>query len=154
MPVISNSSPLIALSQIGRLDLLRRLHTSIRIPRAVAREVEPTVTSLPDWILVQGLEQPLQPRTVSASIGPGEREVVSLGLELGAALLILDEQPARRLATSLGLRVIGTVGLLMAAKERGFLTEIRPELDRLLAVRFFMDQDLYDRVIAQAGERS
>ncbi len=77
-----------------------------------------------------------------------------MGLELGAALLILDEQPARRLATSLGLRVIGTVGLLMAAKERGFLTEIRPELDRLLAVRFFMDQDLYDRVIAQAGERS
>jgi len=52
----------------------------------------------------------------------------------------------------LGLRVIGTVGLLMAGKERGFLAKIRPELDRLLAVRFFMDQDLYDRVIAQAGE--
>jgi hypothetical protein len=75
-----------------------------------------------------------------------------LGLELGAALLLLDEQPARRLATSLGLRVIGTVGLLMAAKQRGLLTKIRPELDRLLAVRFFMDQNLYDRVIAQAGE--
>ena len=50
------------------------------------------------------------------------------------------------------LRVIGTVGILMAGKERGFLAKIRPELDRLLAVRFFMDQDLYDRVIAQAGE--
>ena len=49
---------------------------------------------------------------------------------------------------SVGLRVIGTVGLLMAGKERGFLTKVRPELDRLLAVRFFMDQDLYDRVIA------
>jgi hypothetical protein len=60
-------------------------------------------------------------------------------------LLILDEQPARRLATSLELRVIGTVGILMAGKERGFLAKIRPELDRLLAVRFFMDQDLYDR---------
>jgi hypothetical protein len=75
-----------------------------------------------------------------------------LGLELGAALLILDEQPARRLAVSLGLRVIGTVGLLMAAKERGFLAKVRPELDRLRAVRFFMDQELYDRVIAQVGE--
>jgi uncharacterized protein len=77
---------------------------------------------------------------------------VSLGLELRAALLILDEQPARRLARSLGLRVIGTVGLLMAGKERGLVARIRPELDRLLAVRFFMDQDFYDRVIAQAGE--
>jgi uncharacterized protein len=63
-----------------------------------------------------------------------------LGLELGAERLILDEQPARRLATSLGLRVIGTVGLLLAAKDRGFLTKIKPGLDRLLAVRFFMDR--------------
>ena len=114
--------------------------------------MEPTVARLPDWVLVQELAHPLQPGTVSASIGPGEREVISLGLESGAALLILDEQPARRLATSLELRVIGTVGILMAGKERGFLAKIRPELDRLLAVRFFMDQDLYDRVIAQAGE--
>ena len=152
MTVISNSSPLIALTQIGRLDLLRRLYTRVSIPPAVAREVEPTLARLPDWVLVQKLAQPLQPITVSGSIGPGEREVISLGLELGVALLIVDEQPARRLATSLGLRVIGTVGLLMAGKERGFLATIRPELDRLLAVRFFMDQDLYDRVIAQAGE--
>jgi predicted nucleic acid-binding protein len=152
VPVISDSSPLIALAQIGRLDLIRRLHTGISIPPAVAREVAPTVAELPDWLLVQNLAHPLQPSTVSGSIGPGEREAVSLGLELGAALLILDEQPARRLATSLGLRVIGTVGLLMAGKERGFLPKVRPELDRLRAVRFFMDQDLYDRVIAQAGE--
>ena len=152
MPVISNSSPLIALSQIGRLDLLGQLHVRISIPPAVAREVEPTVSRLPDWVLVQELALPLQPSTVSGSIGPGEREVISLGLELGSALLILDEQPARRLATSLGLRVIGTVGLLMAGKERGLLTKIRPELDRLRAVRFFMEQHLYDRVIAQAGE--
>jgi hypothetical protein len=89
---------------------------------------------------------------VGGSIGPGEREVISLGLELRAALLILDEQPARRLATSLGFRVIGTVGLLMAGKQRGYLAKVKPELDRLLAVRFFMDQDLYDRVIAQAEE--
>ena len=64
----------------------------------------------------------------------------------------MDEQPARRLANSLGLRVIGTVGLLLAAKNRGFLEKIKPELDRLLEVRFFMDQELYDRAIGQAEE--
>ena len=152
MPVISNSSPLIALSQIDRLDLLRQLHTHVSIPAAVAGEVERTLPLLPDWVLVQELARPLQPITVSASIGPGEREVISLALELAASLVILDEQPARRLAKSLGLRVIGTVGLLMAAKERGLLAKVRPELDRLLAVRFFLDQDLYDRIIAQVGE--
>ncbi len=152
MLVLSNSSPLIALSQIGRLDLLRQLHPSVSIPTAVAKEVEPTLPLLPDWVLVRELAGSLQPATVSASIGPGEREVISLGLELAATLLILDEQPARRLAKSLGLRVIGTVGLLMAGKERGLLTKIRPELDRLLAVRFFLDPDLYDRIIEEMGK--
>ena len=89
---------------------------------------------------------------MGGSIGPGEREIISLGFGLESPLLILDEQPARRLAKTLGLRVIGTLGLLMAGKEHGLLTQIRPELDRLASVRFFMDQDLYDRVIAQAGE--
>ena len=152
MAVVSNSSPLIALAQIGRLDLRHQLHPLVLIPPVVAREVEPTVLVLPGWLAVQPLAHPRQPHTVSSSIGPGEHEVISLGLELRAERLILDEQPARRLATSLGLRVIGTVGLLLAAKDRGFLNAIRPELDRLLAVRFFMDQELYDRAVRQAGE--
>jgi uncharacterized protein len=150
--VVSNSSPLIALTQIGRLDLLGRLHARVLIPPAVAQEVEPTIRGLPGWILVQPLALPRQPLTVSSSIGPGEQEVISLGLELRADWLILDEQPARRLAVSLGLKVIGTIGILLAAKEQGLLTEIRPELDRLLSVRFFMDQELYDRAISEAGE--
>ena len=107
---------------------------------------------LPGWLLVHALGRPRQPHIVSGSIGPGEHEVISLGLELGAERLIRNEQPARRLATSLGLRVIGTVGLLLAAKDRGLLAKIKPELDRLVAVRFFMDQELYDRAIGQAGE--
>ena len=74
MSVISNSSPLIALTQIGRLDLLRQLHAGICIPPAVAREVEPTVAKLPDWDLVREVAHPLQPGTVSGSIGPGERD--------------------------------------------------------------------------------
>jgi predicted nucleic acid-binding protein len=150
--VVSNSSPLIALTQIGRLNLLQQLHALVLIPPAVAREVEPTVPTLPGWVVVQPLAHPRRPHPISSSIGPGEREVISLGLELRAERLILDEQPARRLATSLRLRVIGTVGLLLAAKDRGFLDKIRPELDGLLEVRFFMDQELYDRAIGQAGE--
>lgn len=152
MAVISNSSPLIALAQIGRIEILHQLHPHVLVPPAVAREVAPTIPELPGWLLVRPLAHPRQPHPVRGSIGPGEHEVISLGLELDAERLILDEQPARRLATSLGLRVIGTVGLLLAARDRGFLAEIKPELDRLLAVRFFMDQELYDRAIGQAGE--
>jgi predicted nucleic acid-binding protein len=150
--VISNSSPLIALSQIGRLDLLEQLYSRILIPPVVAKEVEPTIERLPGWVEVKPLRLPRQPDTVSGAIGPGEHEVISLGLELRAVRLILDERPARRLAASLGLAVIGTIGLLLAAKDRGLLAKIRPELDRLQAARFFMDQELYDRTINEAGE--
>ena len=152
MTVVSNSSPLIALTQIDRLDILGRLYQRVLIPPAVATEVAPTVRQLPEWLVVQPLAQPRQPNPVSSAIGPGEQEVISLGLELRAERLILDEQPARRLATSLGLAVIGTLGLLLAGKHRGFLQKIKPELDRLLEVRFFMHQELYDQVVAQAGE--
>jgi len=95
---------------------------------------------------------PRHPSTISGSIGAGESEVISLGLELRAERLILDERPARRLAAVLGLSVIGTVGLLLAAKSRGLLLNIKPELDRLREVRFFMDDELYDRILVQADE--
>jgi hypothetical protein len=55
-------------------------------------------------------------------------------------------------AASVGLNVIGTIGILLAAKQQGFLTEIRPELDRLLSARFFMDHALHDRAIGEGGE--
>src|SRR5262249_52150381 len=102
-------------------------------------EIEPTVSGLPEWLVVQRLAEPLQPQRVSATIGRGEHEVISLGLELRSDRLVLDEQPARRLATLLRLAVIGTIGLLLAAKDRGLLAKIRPELDRLQKVRFFME---------------
>jgi predicted nucleic acid-binding protein len=149
---ISDSSPLIALAQIEQLDLIRRLHTKILVPAAVAREVAPTIPQIPAWCIVRPLTGAPRPCDVSAAIGLGEREAISLALEVKADRLIVDEQPARRLAASLGLRVIGTVGLLLAAKERGFITEVRHQLDRLLNARFFIDEDLYRRVLAQAGE--
>jgi uncharacterized protein len=150
--VVSNSSPLIALTQISRFDLLGQLHPQVFIPPAVATEIEPTVPRLPPWIAVKPLLLPRNPDIVSSSIGPGEHEVISLGLELRAERLILDERPARRLAASLGFSVIGTIGLLLSAKDRGFLVKIQPELDRLIAVRFFMDEELYHRILVQAGE--
>jgi uncharacterized protein len=126
--VVSNSSLLIAFSQIGRLDLLGQLQPQIFIPPAVAKEVRPSVPRLPGWIEVKPLSLPANSAIVSSTIGSGEREVIGLGLELGAQRLILDERPARRLATSLGLGVIGTLGLLLAAKDRGLLVNYQARI--------------------------
>jgi predicted nucleic acid-binding protein len=75
-----------------------------------------------------------------------------LALEIGAQWVILDDRPERRVAQSLGLPVIGTLGVLLAAKRRGLLDALRPELDGLIKFGFFIAPDLYEQILGDAGE--
>jgi predicted nucleic acid-binding protein len=150
---VSNSSPLIALEQIGKLDLLRELFSAVIIPPAVASETSPTV-KLPPWITVDRLRWRLDPRTIRPSLGLGESEAISLSLELRPGRIILDDEPARRLALSLGLQVTGTLGIILAAKRRGLLRNVKTEMDSLLATGFFIGAELYNKILQLAGESS
>jgi predicted nucleic acid-binding protein len=149
--VIVNSSPLIALEQIGHLDLLEKLFSTVLIPPAVARETAPRLT-LPVWASERSLTQPIGPQILRASLGPGESEALSLALEVGARWVILDDRPARRLAEALGLPGIGTLGVLLAAKRRGQLPAVRPCLEALTSHGFRIATDLYELILSDAGE--
>jgi len=102
IPVHSSRSP-----RFDKLDLLQKLFTTLVIPPAVEAEVTPTLSALPDWVAVRTLTQPLHPAAHTGPFGPGEKEAISLGLEIRAARIILDDQPARRLAQRLRLPVVG-----------------------------------------------
>jgi uncharacterized protein len=148
---ISNASPLIALQQIGQLELLQRLYANLVIPSAVAREVAQSV-SLPPWIAEHSLTQSIATRILQADLGAGESEAISLALEMGAHRVLLDDRPARRLAQALGLRVRGTIGVLVVAKRAGILPAVRPSLDALAQFNFYSTPDLYRRALAAARE--
>jgi uncharacterized protein len=150
-PTVSNASPLIALEQIGQLQLLEKLFGTLTIPPAVVREVAPTV-SLPPWVREQKLEQVIGPKILAASLGSGESEALSLALELEAHRVILDDRPARRLAQALHLPVIGTLGVLLGAKKRGLIVSLKPHLDLLLQHDFRIAPTLYKQVLRDAGE--
>ena len=150
-PVVSNSSPLIAFEQIGQLELLHDLVGPVIIPTAVRHEVGATVSQT-DWIVVQAVTQPVASRVLRASLGPGESEAISLTIELEARLLLLDDLAARRLALGLRLPIIGTLGLLLAAKRRGLLEAVKPCLDQLLSHDFRVSSELYDCILRDAGE--
>jgi len=150
-PVVCNASPLIALAQIGQLALLEQLFGTVVVPPAVIRETAPSV-SPPTWVEERPLAQPIGPRILRASLGPGESETISLALELGARWVILDDRPARRLARGLQLNVIGTLGILLAARKRDLLPAVRPCLDALLQHDFFIAPALYEQVLREAGE--
>lgn len=150
--VVADTSPLIALQQIGHLSLLEQLFTQIHIPPAVAREAAPSLPQLPSWIVVRDIAQPIGSEILRASLGPGESEALSLALELKADLVVLDERPGRRLALGLGLRVVGTAGVLLNAKRAGLIPAVRPLLEQLLQVGFRMSDALRDHLLADAGE--
>lgn len=151
LSVISNSSPLIGLNQIQQLGLLEKLFGTVTIPSAVAQEVAPSV-QLPNWISIKPLSQPIAARILATALGPGESEAISLAVELSNYQVILDDRAARRLALGLGLSVIGTLGILLAAKRHGFISALRPQLEGLVSYGFHLAPELYQRVLLDAGE--
>ena len=153
LAVVSNSSPLIALARIERLDLLPAIFESILIPPAVAREIVPSIQVLPAWLRIQPPNVLPPASLLRRRLGDGEWEALALAIELKADGIILDDLPARRAAETNGLNVIGTLGMLITAKRTGLLKSIRPELDALLRTSFFLSSKLYDELMALSGER-
>ena len=152
MVVVSNSSPLIALARIQRLDLVPGIFESVLIPPAVAREIAPSIPVLSTWLRIQAPSVLPPAPLLRRRLGAGERQALALAIELRADWIILDDLPARRSAQAAGLNVIGTLGMLVAAKRAGLLQSIRPELDALVRTSFFLSPQLYDELLRLAGE--
>ena len=85
-------------------------------------------------------------------LGPGETEVLMLALELEDAIVVLDDGLARRVAETRGIRLTGTLGLLLAAKRAGLVPAITPVLDQLESLRFRVAPHTRTAVIRLAGE--
>jgi predicted nucleic acid-binding protein len=110
----------------------------------------PDLTRL-DWIEIR---RPLSERAVPlvTNLGPGEAEVLMLALELDDAVVVLDDAFARRMAESLGLRLKGTLGLLLDAKREGLIPAIIPLLNQLQELRFRLAPYTRTAVLKLAGE--
>jgi predicted nucleic acid-binding protein len=150
--VIADSSALIALQRVGRLELLHGLFGEVVVPGAVAREVERGGLALPSWLKVHGLRGDAPSELYSRNLGGGEREVIALALELGTRRVVLDDLAARRAAREQALEVVGTAALLYLAKRRGLLNAVRPTLDHLLAEGFRLSPTVYAAILEAAGE--
>lgn len=148
--VVADTSPLIALQQIARLDLLRALFGSVLMPPAVAAEA--LSVDRPEWLVERSLTKPLPPEVAGAGLGSGESEAIALALELSADRVLLDEMPARRLAERLGLPLVGTLGMLLIAKRGGLIEAIREPMDTLRRTGFRMSTGLYEYLLQEAGE--
>jgi predicted nucleic acid-binding protein len=90
---------------------------------------------------------------LSQDLDPGESETIVLGLEIGASLILIDEREGRHRAQRMGLRAMGVVGILLLAKERGFLAAVRPTLDALrFRAGFWVSDTVYRQALSAANE--
>lgn len=157
--VISDTSPLQYLHQADCLDLLPALYGSVIISEGVAEELavgRAQGVSLPDLRALDWIEIRPAPHLgilpLAVNLGQGEREVLSLAAERSDALALLDDGLARHFARHLGIRFTGTLGVLPKAKIAGRLDAVRPVLDRLQALGFWLDSATREGVLEIASE--
>lgn len=156
-PVVSNTTPLISLAEIGLLDALRQLYGAMIIPPTVLAEYQRGRAAHPQrpdlqgvsWISVQ--PAPADP-LVPSSLDAGERDAIALARALGASRILLDERAARAVATRLGLTVTGSAGILLAAKQIGIIPLVKPHLDQMVAQGRHIGTNVYEQILRQAGE--
>ena len=146
-PIIADSSCLIGLENVGRLDLLPALFDPIWATPEVQREFGVAVP----WLRV---EAPVDAALVTALkmlVDSGEAEAIALARERGWRL-ILDDQRARKVAANLGVRLIGTVGVLVNARKAGILPNVKAVLTNLEANGFFISSELRAEALRLVGE--
>jgi uncharacterized protein len=146
---VSNSSCLIALDLVGRLDLLHGLYGTVLVPDAVSYECG---GRLPQWVSVQPIQNQGMARTLQLGLGAGESEAIVLASETSAARLILDDKKARRIAQQLGLPITGTLAVLLRAKQQGLIPNLRDVLDDLAVADFRISHALVKDALRRAGE--
>jgi uncharacterized protein len=159
-PVVSNTSPLINLAGIGCLELLPQLYDTIWIPDIVLAEYQAKIApDDPDlraasWLAIQTIATTLLPDDGLQMLGPGEAATIRLAQTSNAQLIILDDKSARNAARDRGLVVVGTLGVLLAAKQLGLLPSIREKLQALMAQGRRISPALRDQALRAAGEEA
>lgn len=162
MRAVTNSSILIALSTIGQLSLLhQRFPDGVFLPQAVWREVVETGKGQPgaqdvtsaSWLTIRQVTNTSLISLLRIELDEGEAEAIALFAENPVDAILLDEKNARRAARQMGLPVLGTVGILIWAKQKGLIITLKEQLDTLQNQgNFRISQSLYQAALNRVGE--
>ena len=158
MLIVSDTSPLIALALCDKLDLLDKLFDQVCIPLAVFNELaipdKPEAAKITEWARnkIVSVKDTATVKALSLNLDLGESEALSLYWETSADFLLIDEKRGRTIALRNGAKIIGTIGILFAAKQRGFITLIKPFLEILIRNGFRISNVHYHQYLERAGE--
>ncbi len=161
MIVVSDSGPIIALSKINQLNILKHYFGKIHISDAIYNELVKKGKGMfgskevekADWIKAAKVKDEVAVKVLELELDRGEAETIILGNELKADLILLDESIARRIARLLNLKVKGTIGILVLAKKDNIIKKLKPILNELRAKGVWISDEVYDEALNLAGEK-
>ncbi|OGF65713.1 MAG: hypothetical protein A2Y62_10400 [Candidatus Fischerbacteria bacterium RBG_13_37_8] len=157
--IIINTSPWIALTLCNQLDILPHMYSIIYMPEAVKREilaggklsVGAKELRAKRWVKIAKIKDSNK-ITLLHELDQGEAEVIILAKEKGIDTVLIDEKIARMQAKILGLNVIGTIGLLLKAKNKGIITSIKPSIEQMMQNGIWIREEIFKGILKSAKE--
>lgn len=142
--IISDTSCLIALSKIEKLDLLKDLYYEIIITKDVQQEFGGL---LPDWVLITEVKDKQRQKDLEERLDKGEASSIALALEIDNTTLIIDEIKGRKIAQSLKIDIIGTIGIIILAYKKGLISDVISTILLLTNKGFRLSDNLISKII-------
>lgn len=156
---VTNASPLIFLGAVDGIEWLVREAAQIIVPNAVIDELAAgaggadVINRLRKIDRIQfAADVPVPPVIAAWDLGSGETQVLAQALLGGNATVVLDDLAARSCAQGVGLRVIGTLGIVLLAKRDGRIAAVRPIIERLLCQGMYLSSGLIAEMLQACGE--
>ncbi len=154
--IIGDSSALITLAIVDQLDLLEKLFDELFVPYAVYNEVtkvdKPYGARLGDFL--ENKVKKVDLKIEKLGLGSGELEAITLYRELDADLLLIDDNRGKKFAVLNGIKVIGSLGVLIKAKESGYIKEVKPLINLIEKSEIYISEKLIDQVLTICDESS
>ncbi|SFQ56519.1 DUF3368 domain-containing protein [Parafilimonas terrae] len=159
MIVVSDTTPLSSLIHINRFNLLKELFRFVIIPSEVAAEINsmPVLASVikanSSWINIAEVINKMKKEELMVVLDEGESAAIILAIERKADLILIDERKGKKIAGEYGFHTTGTLGILLQAKHRGLIKELKPDLLQLkYTYNFWMTDQLITQMLILAGE--
>ena len=147
--IISDTSCLIILNNIGELELLPKIYGRIITTSEVANEYGEL---LPEWIEIKSVKDKNKQKIFENEVDKGEASAIALAIETPQSTIILDDYKARRLAKELGLTITGTIWIIVRAKVLGFIPSVKNVFEKMRQTNFRFSEEIERQALRDAGE--
>lgn len=147
--IIADTSCLIAFDRINKLDILQKTFSEIVTTKEVAEEFG---KNIPHWLLISQIKNIRKKEELEKIVDSGEASAIALAIETKNSVLIIDERKGRKLAIDLHIEIIGTLRVILIAKQKGVIRSVKEIIQQFEQANFRFSRTIAKEILKIAGE--